>query len=173
MLNIELLLGDITSLNNVDAIVNAANTSLLGGGGVDGAIHRKGGKAILEECQKIRHKQGGCKVGQAVITSAGLLAIKYVIHAVGPKWVDGQHREQELLYETYENSLLLASKFQLTSLAFPNISTGIYGFPKAKAAEVAIKAVKDFSHKDSSVKKVVFVCFDQESLMIYKKLLST
>lgn len=172
MLKLELLLTDITTLDDVDVIVNAANTSLLGGGGVDGAIHRKGGKLILDECQKIRSKQGGCKTGQAVITKAGMLAVKYVIHAVGPKWLDGKQQESELLYKAYHNSLLLASGLGLTSLAFPNISTGTYGFPKKKAAEIAIKAVKDFSNTDSSVQRVVFVCLDQENLMIYRELLS-
>ncbi|TCM69763.1 O-acetyl-ADP-ribose deacetylase (regulator of RNase III) [Acinetobacter calcoaceticus] len=171
-MKIELIQGDITQIKGIDGIVNAANTSLLGGGGVDGAIHRKGGKAILEECQKIRAKQGGCKTGQAVITIAGLLDAKYVIHAVGPKWVDGQHQEAELLYQSYKNSLLLAAVRQLTSLAFPNISTGIYGFSKAAAAEIAIQAVNDFSNQITSVERVVFVCFDDDSYSIYQKLLA-
>ena len=169
-MNIELQQGDITKVK-VDVIVNAANTSLLGGGGVDGAIHRAGGKAILDNCQKIRSKQGECKVGEAVITTAGSLSAKFVIHTVGPVWNDGNKNEEELLYNAYKNSLLLAEQNQLQTIAFPNISTGIYRFPKSKAAEIAIKAVKDFSNTSQSLQTVLFVCFDKENFNIYNTLL--
>src|SRR4051812_35954159 len=133
--------GDITKME-VDAIVNAANSSLLGGGGVDGAIHRAGGPKILEECQAIRNKQGGCKTGEAVITSGGNLPAKFVIHTVGPVWNGGSHHEDDMLTSAYLNSLKLGVENQIRSVAFPNISTGIYGFPKGRAAEIAVKSVK-------------------------------
>ncbi len=167
---IKLELGDITKCQE-DAIVNAANTSLLGGGGVDGAIHRAAGPTLVEECQKIRNRQGGCKTGEAVITHAGNLPCKFVIHAVGPVWKDGNHKEDELLYNAYHNSLVLASANNLKSIAFPNISTGIYGFPKERAANNAIQAVKDYLSEDESIAEVKFICFDEENYNIYKKLL--
>ena len=167
---INLELGDITKCQE-DAIVNAANTSLLGGGGVDGAIHRAAGPALVEECQKIRNRQGGCMTGEAVITHAGNLPCKFVIHAVGPVWKDGNHKEDELLYNAYHNSLVLASANNLKSIAFPNISTGIYGFPKERAAKNAIQAVKDYLSEDESIAEVKFICFDEENYNIYKKLL--
>jgi len=168
---IELARGDITKLQ-VDAIVNAANTSLLGGGGVDGAIHRAGGKAILEECIKIRDKQGGCKVGEAVITTAGNMPAKYVIHTVGPVWSQSKTGADELLANAYRNSLKLAIENHIKSIAFPNISTGIYHFPKDKAAEIAIKTVKGFLSNYPQIDKVIFVCFDEENFNIYEQLLS-
>lgn len=128
-MKIKALKGDITSIE-VDAIVNAANSSLMGGGGVDGAIHRKGGKQILEECMLIRNRQGKCKTGEAVITSAGNLPSKYVIHTVGSVWQGGQNNEPILLANCYKNSLKLAIEHGIKTIAFPNISTGIYGFPK-------------------------------------------
>lgn len=167
---IELIKGDITKIQ-VDAIVNAANTSLLGGGGVDGAIHRAGGSAILEACKKIRSKQGGCAVGAAVITTAGNLPAKYVIHTVGPVWNQGKSREEELLASAYRSSLQLAVENQVSSIAFPNISTGIYRFPKQRAAEIAIATVRAFLEENSGIEKVVFVCFDAENWEIYRKLL--
>ncbi|PQL91277.1 O-acetyl-ADP-ribose deacetylase [Apibacter adventoris] len=167
---IELLLNDITKIP-VDAIVNAANTSLLGGGGVDGAIHKAGGKEILQECQKIRNKQGGCKVGEAVITSAGKLPAKFVIHTVGPVWNNGKHNEESLLSSAYKNSLKLASDNQILSISFPNISTGIYKFPKEKAAEIAIQTVLNFLTTTDKIEKVIFVCLDKENYNIYTKLL--
>src|SRR5687768_7637070 len=139
---IKLIKGDITKMK-VDAIVNAANSSLLGGGGVDGAIHRAGGPAILEECKKIRDRQGGCITGEAVITTAGNLPAKYVIHTVGPVWNGGKANEKELLARAYRSSLKIAVEKKLRSIAFPNISTGIYGFPKKAAAEIAINEVKN------------------------------
>jgi O-acetyl-ADP-ribose deacetylase (regulator of RNase III) len=163
--------GDITKIQ-VDAIVNAANTSLLGGGGVDGAIHKAGGKAILEDCQKIRSKQGGCKVGEAVITTAGNLPAKFIIHAVGPTWNNGKSNEENLLSSAYLNSLRLALNNKVRSISFPNISTGIYKFPKDKAAQIAIKTVSDFLLTTNNIEKVIFVCFDEENYNIYDHLLS-
>ena len=154
---------------SVDAIVNAANSSLLGGGGVDGAIHRKGGKKILEECMEIRNRQGGCKTGEAVITTTGNLPAKYVIHTVGPVWQDGNSNEPELLRNCYINSLRLASEHGARSVAFPNISTGIYGFPRKPAAEIAVKAVNHFFLQESAsgISEVIFVCFDEENYQLY------
>ncbi len=167
-MKIELLKGDLTKIE-IDAIVNAANSSLLGGGGVDGAIHRAGGPIILEECMAIRNKQGGCEVGEAVITNAGNLPTKKVIHTVGPVWNSGQSKEDEKLRNCYLNSLQLAEANGLKSIAFPNISTGIYRFPKYRAAAIAIEAVKGFSSE--VIERVVFVCFDGENLRIYEELL--
>lgn len=167
-MKITLIKGDITTVK-VDAIVNAANTSLLGGGGVDGAIHRKGGKAILDECVKIRNKQGGCKVGEAVITTAGNLPSKYVIHTVGPVWNGDKEEKKMLLANCYKSCLTIAENQNLKSIAFPNISTGIYHFPKDKAAEIAIETVKSFQF--NSIEEVVFVCFDDENYDLYKKIL--
>ncbi len=168
IMKIELLKGDITKIE-VDAIVNAANTSLLGGGGVDGAIHKIGGKQILDECIEVRNRQGGCKVGEAVITNAGKLPAKKVIHTVGPKWNNNKSDEEQKLKNCYVNSLKLAEENALSTIAFPNISTGIYKFPKEKAAEIAIKTVKEFDAK--ILEKVVFVCFDDENFHLYKKLI--
>ena len=162
--------GDITTMTT-DAIVNAANSSLLGGGGVDGAIHRKGGPQILEECKVIRNKQGGCATGEAVITSGGLLPAKFVIHTVGPVWHGGNSNEKQLLANAYKNSLKIAEAKNLSSVAFPNISTGVYGFPKQEAAEIAISSVKEFMKNASSVKEVIFVCYDEENYEIYQRLL--
>jgi len=168
---ISVIQGDITSMK-IDAIVNAANTSLLGGGGVDGAIHRKGGPQILNECMAIRQQQGGCPVGEAVITSGGLLPAKYVIHTVGPVWNGGNNNEKDLLASAYVNSLKIAEEKKFESVAFPNISTGIYGFPKKPAAEIAIAAVSQFMKTAKSVKQVTFVCFDEENFKIYQQMLS-
>jgi O-acetyl-ADP-ribose deacetylase (regulator of RNase III) len=167
---IKLVQGDITKIK-ADAIVNAANTSLLGGGGVDGAIHRAGGKAILEECIQIRNRQGGCKTGEAVITTGGNLPAKYVIHTVGPVYNNGGKGEDGLLASAYLNSLKLAAENHVETIAFPNISTGIYHFPKKKAATIAIKTVQDFLAENDGIKEVVFVCFDDENCGIYKGLL--
>ncbi len=171
-MNIELKKGDITKLE-VEAIVNAANSSLMGGGGVDGAIHKAGGPKILEECMRVVHKIGGhLPTGEAVITSAGNMPSKYVIHTVGPVWQGGKANEDELLAQCYINSLKLASDFGIKTIAFPNISTGIYGFPKKRAAEIAVKAVKSFSKEDKSIDKVIFVCFDEDNFELYNRLLS-
>lgn len=163
--------GDITKIY-ADAIVNAANTTLLGGGGVDGAIHRAGGPKILEECIAIRNKQGGCPAGEAVITTGGLLPAKFVIHTVGPVWRGGTNNETGLLMSCYEKTLQLAVENEIETIAFPNISTGIYGFPKVPAAETAIKSVTAFLNSTNAVKQVIFVCFDQENFNIYKQLLN-
>ncbi|HKK76938.1 MAG TPA: O-acetyl-ADP-ribose deacetylase [Saprospiraceae bacterium] len=168
MLQLELIKGDITTIE-VDVIVNAANSSLLGGGGVDGAIHRAGGAAILEECKQIRARQGGCRTGEAVITTAGRLPAKKVIHTVGPVWQDGEHGEPILLRACYRNALRLAEANELRTIAFPNISTGVYGFPKRQAAGLAIAEVQDYS--SDLIDKVFFVCFDEENYQIYQKLL--
>jgi O-acetyl-ADP-ribose deacetylase (regulator of RNase III) len=168
---ITLIKGDITTIK-VDAIVNAANSSLLGGGGVDGAIHRRGGSRILEECKAIRSRQGGCKTGEAVYTTAGLLPAKYVIHTVGPVWNGGERNERELLVNCYFNSLKLANKLNLSSIAFPNISTGVYHFPKKEAAEIAIGTVREFVATDNeTLREIIFVCFDEENYNLYKDFL--
>ena len=164
--------GDITKLQ-VDAIVNAANTSLLGGGGVDGAIHRAGGPAIFEACMQIRNIQGGCAVGEAVITTGGKLPAKYVIHTVGPVWNGGNKNEQVLLANAYQNSLQLAVQNNIRSIAFPNISTGIYHFPKQLAAETAIAETKKFTSGDNQLEEIIFICFDEENYSIYKKQLES
>jgi O-acetyl-ADP-ribose deacetylase (regulator of RNase III) len=170
--HIHLQQGDITKLN-VDAIVNAANTSLLGGGGVDGAIHRAGGPAILQECQDIRNRQGGCKVGEAVITTGGNLPARFVIHTVGPVWNGGRNNEEQLLADAYRNSLELAVNKGIRTIAFPNISTGIYHFPKDKAAEIALHTTDDFLKTDpEAFDKVIFVCFDQENYQLYQAVLN-
>ena len=169
--NIELIQGDITEIE-VDAIVNAANSSLLGGGGVDGVIHRKGGKAILEECKKIRAAQGVCPTGEAVITTGGNLPAKYVIHTVGPVWKGGNSKEKQLLSNAYFNSLLIAEIRKFNSIAFPNISTGVYDYPKRDAAIVAVASVKDFMTNNTYPEKVIFVCFDNENFLIYQNLLN-
>lgn len=168
-MKIEVFKGDITEIE-VDSIVNAANTSLLGGGGVDGAIHRKGGKQILDECIAIRNKQGGCEVGEAVITSAGNLKSKFVIHTVGPVWNGDKDQKKILLANCYQNSLKIAIENNIKTIAFPNISTGIYHFPKDKAAEIAIETIRNFSEKDK-IEKIIFVCFDDENYDLYKKIL--
>lgn len=159
---IELQRGDITKVK-VDAIVNAANTSLLGGGGVDGAIHRAGGQEILNDCRKIVAKQGGCKVGQAVITTAGKLPSKFVIHTVGPVWNDGQKNEREKLAECYTNSLNIALDNSCKTIAFPNISTGIYRFPKDEAAKISVDTVSAFLSSTDKIEKVIFICFDNDN----------
>src|SRR6266700_1932025 len=146
--------GDITQ-QQVDAIVNAANTTLLGGGGVDGAIHRGAGPELLEECRKL----GGCPTGEARITKGYRLAAKWVIHTVGPVWHDGKHGEDELLASCYRNSLSLAAQHGIRTIAFPSISTGAYGFPMERAAGIAAHEVRNFLEQDDSIEKVVFVCF--------------
>jgi O-acetyl-ADP-ribose deacetylase (regulator of RNase III) len=167
---IKLIKGDITKIA-VDVIVNAANSSLLGGGGVDGAIHRAGGREILDQCMEIRNKQGGCKTGEAVITTGGKLKAKYVIHTVGPVWNGGKNGEAELLSSCYRNSLIIATKHVVKSIAFPSISTGIYRFPKEEAAKIAVAEVVHFLQGDNIIDEVVFVCFDDETYDIYSKLL--
>ncbi|GEO02390.1 macro domain-containing protein [Adhaeribacter aerolatus] len=163
--------GDITKVA-ADAIVNAANSSLLGGGGVDGAIHRAGGPAILEACKEIRARQGSCPTGEAVVTPAGNLPAKYVIHTVGPVWQSGDRDEPELLANCYRNSLKLAVAHGAKTVAFPNISTGVYSYPKDKAAEVAIRTVSTFLAQDSFLDYIIFVVFDKENYNIYQQLIN-
>jgi len=167
---ISLIQGDITKME-VDAIVNAANSSLMGGGRVDGAIHRAGGPAILNECRTIVIKQGRCETGQAVITSGGKLPAKFVIHTVGPIWHGGNNNEAQLLENAYLNSLKLAQKNGVETIAFPNISTGVYSFPKQKAAKIAVKTVTEFLATNQQISQVYFVCFDQENYELYRGLL--
>lgn len=164
MSKIELIQGDITQLK-VDAIVNAANKTLLGGGGVDGAIHKAAGPELLEECKTLN----GCSTGEAKITKGYNLSAKYVIHTVGPVWNGGNNKEIKLLTNCYLNSLKLASRHGLQTIAFPNISTGVYRFPKDKAADLAIATVTDYLKKEENINKVYFVCFDDENYRIYKE----
>lgn len=161
---LELCQGDITE-QEVDAIVNAANARLAGGGGVDGAIHRVGGPSIMVECRKLK----GCPVGQAVVTSAGNLKAKYVIHTVGPSWSGEGGNEADLLGSAYSQSLRQASEHLASSVAFPSISTGAYGYPVAAAAEVAIKAVVTFLESSESVELVRFVLFSEADYRAYEK----
>ena len=173
MAKLELIRGDITKLD-VDAIVNAANSSLMGGGGVDGAIHRAAGPELLDECIKIASERRGlpggpCPAGDAVITAAYHLPCKHVIHTVGPVWHGGNNSEAETLASCYRTSLLLAAGAGLESIAFPNISTGVYGYPKEKAAAVAVEAVRNTLSETPSVQRVIFVCFDEENYGLYEK----
>jgi len=165
MAELKAISGDITRLA-VDAIVNAANTSLLGGGGVDGAIHRAAGPELLEACRKLN----GCATGDAKATSGFRLPAKWVFHAVGPVWRNGEHHEDELLASCYRRCLELACEHRAKSIAFPAISTGVYGFPPRRAAQVALRAVKDHL-EESGVEVVHIVCFNQETLSIYTELL--
>ena len=166
--HLQVVHGDITRME-VDAVVNAANSGLLGGGGVDGAIHGAGGPAIMAACKAIRDAQGGCPTGEAVITTGGLLAAPYVIHAVGPVWHGGAQDEDALLASAYRNSIRLAAQHQLRTLAFPNISTGIYGFPRERAADIAIQAVRDALAAAPGIEQVTFVCFDDENYRLYRE----
>lgn len=167
-IELEVIQGDITKLES-DAIVNAANSSLLGGGGVDGAIHSAGGKEILEECKEI----GGCDTGDAVITTAGRLKARYVIHTVGPVWNGGGNNEDRLLASSYRRALELAVTNELRSIAFPNISTGVYRFPKERAAQIAINEVARFIQEEDveELEVISFVCFDSENARLYRRLL--
>jgi O-acetyl-ADP-ribose deacetylase len=160
--------GDITD-QDVDAIVNAANSGLMGGGGVDGAIHRKGGPEILAECQRIRESDwpSGLPRGKAVITTGGRLKARHVIHTVGPVWSGGMDEEAEALEDCYANSLALAKKYRLTSVAFPSISTGAYGYPIEKASRVALGAVRRYVEKEGGPAEVVFVLFSEGDLKTY------
>ena len=163
---ISIIQGDITK-QTTDAIVNAANSSLMGGGGVDGAIHRAGGPAILEECIKIVAKQGHLPTGQAVITTAGKMKAKHVIHTVGPIWHGGSQNESALLASAYRESLKLAAANNLATISFPSISTGAYGYPLDKAAPIALKEVVSFLKQPSPIKEVVFVLFDNHTFEAY------
>lgn len=163
---IEVTREDITKLN-VDTIVNAANSRLLGGGGVDGAIHRAAGPELLEECKTLN----GCQTSEAKITNGYNLPARYVIHTVGPVWRGGKFNEAELLRDCYKNSLQLAQLNGCKSIAFPNISTGIYGFPKHEAAKIAVKTVTDFMQSNKIPEKIYFTCFEEPNYLIYKELL--
>ncbi len=167
MYTIELIQGDITCLK-VDAIVNAANTSLLGGGGVDGAIHRAAGPGLLHECRQL----GGCETGKAKVTNGYNLPAKFIIHAVGPVWTGGHNNEEQLLANCYSGSLSIAENMKLGAIAFPNISTGVYHFPKDLAAEIAIREVRKFSETSSNLRQVIFVCFDNENYALYQSKLA-
>lgn len=170
---IEIIKGDITKVSAC-AIVNAANSSLLGGGGVDGAIHSAGGKSILEECKKIVAVQGRCETGQAVITTAGNLPAKYVIHTVGPIWNENSSEEKKSflikkLIECYFNSLKLAVKNNCRIIAFPNISTGVYKFPKDLAAKISLNTIYDFLLKNHMIQKVIMVCFNNDNYLLLNR----
>lgn len=167
---IQVIKGDITELQ-VDAIVNAANSSLLGGGGVDGAIHRAGGAAILEACKKIVAARGGCPTGEAVITTGGNLPAKYVIHTVGPVWQGGSSGEAGLLAACYKNSLQLALQNGCTSIAFPAISTGVYRFPKPAAATIAVQTIHQFVSTTKGFSSILLVSFDEENYKLYQSAL--
>jgi O-acetyl-ADP-ribose deacetylase (regulator of RNase III) len=167
MARISIVFGDITE-QRVDAIVNAANTSLLGGGGVDGAIHRAAGPELLVECRSL----GGCDTGQAKITKGYDLPAKYVIHTVGPVWRGGNSGEEGLLTNCYRNSLILAEQHHVKSIAFPSISTGAYGFPIRRAAQIAESAVREHISGPTGIEKVIFVCFSKSDLDIYKSALA-
>lgn len=162
--------GDITR-QTTDAIVNAANSSLMGGGGVDGAIHRAGGPAILEECKQIVDRQGRLPTGKAVITTGGNLKARYVIHTVGPVWRGGGRGEAELLASAYRESLEVATEKDLSSISFPSISTGAYGYPVAEAAKVALATVVTFLQQGTSLREVVFVLFDANAYSAYCNIL--
>lgn len=166
MSQIELIKADITKIE-VDTIVNAANTSLLGGGGVDGAIHRAAGKELLAECKTLN----GCDTGEAKITKGYLLPAKYVIHTVGPVWHGGNSKEAEKLASCYRRSVEVALQYEIQSIAFPNISTGVYGYPKADAAKIAIEEISKFSDAHNQISKIIFCVFDEENYEIYKDLL--
>ena len=162
----EVTLNDITKLK-VDAIVNAANTSLLGGGGVDGAIHRAAGKELVMECRSL----GGCKVGDAKLTKGYNLPARFIIHTVGPVWQGGNNGEPELLANCYRKCIQIAVNKELESLAFPCISTGIYGYPKEKAAEIAVKTCSEELGKNKFILKVIFCCFGKDNYEIYQRVL--
>lgn len=166
---LQLLKGDITEIA-VDAIVNAANSQLAGGGGVDGAIHRAGGPEIMRELDAIRERIGHCEPGSAVVTSAGQLPAKYIFHAVGPRYRDGKHREPELLESCYTTCLKLAAEHEARSISFPSISTGIYGYPIADAAEIAVRAVTGWLQEHAGpIRTVKLVQFSESDHSIYRE----
>ena len=167
---LELIKGDITK-QDVDAIVNAANSSLMGGGGVDGAIHRAGGPKILEECKEIVKKINFLPTGEAVITTGGNLKAKYVIHTVGPIYRGGNNNESQLLANAYKNSLKLGKKHGIKTIAFPSISTGAYRYPLEEAAEIALKTIIDFIKNENHYEKVKMVLFGENALAVYEKVL--
>lgn len=169
---VRIVQGDITD-QDVDAVVNAANSSLMGGGGVDGAIHRRGGPGILEECKRIREHDwpGGLPRGKAVITSGGRLRARHVIHTVGPVWAGGKDDEPKVLADCYANSLNIAVQHGLESVAFPSISTGAYGYPIREASKIALEAVKKYVEREGRLAEVVFVLFSEGDLRTYQEAL--
>lgn len=169
---VRLLQGDITSLE-VDALVNSANKSLLGGGGLDYIVHKKAGNLMKEACIHLNKTKGGCKIGQVEITVAGNLPAKYVIHAVAPRWLDGERGEPYLLYEAYHNSLKEADSIKAKIISFPNMGTGVYKFPKTKAAEIAIGTILLNLSSTKYVQEVLFVCRDDENYQIYSNILKS
>jgi len=170
-MNLRIITGDITRLC-CDAIVNAANSSLMGGGGVDGAIHRAGGPTVLEECKRVVAKQGRCAAGEAVITGAGNLPAKYIVHTVGPVWRGGNHSEAQLLANCYSNSLSLAHSHGIKNIAFPAISTGVYGYPKCLAAKVSYKTVMGHPNKDD-FDEIVFVFFNEDDRRTFEEAINS
>ncbi|MBA2422335.1 MAG: O-acetyl-ADP-ribose deacetylase [Chitinophagales bacterium] len=169
---IDVIRADITKIK-ADAIVNAANSALMGGGGVDGAIHAAGGRKILEECMAYVAANGRLPVGEAMITSGGMLPAKYVIHTVGPVWSGGNNKEDDLLKNAYLNSLKIASAKGIRSIVFPNISTGIFHFPKDRAAAIAVDTTKEFLKTNSSIERILFVCYDEENYQLYQSKITT
>lgn len=169
-MQLEIINADITELA-VDAIVNTASKTLLGGSGIDGAIHKKGGSAILDACMAIRSIKGGCKTGEAVITTAGNLPAKFVIHTVGPVWQSNNKIQETLLANCYTNCLWLAVSNNIKTIAFPNISTGVYRYPKKDAAKIAIQTVTNYAYNEK-IDKVIFVCYDIENFDIYKNIIT-
>jgi O-acetyl-ADP-ribose deacetylase (regulator of RNase III) len=169
---VSIMQGDITE-QETDAIVNAANSTLMGGGGVDGAIHRKGGHRILDECKKIRETEykDGLLTSKAAITNGGSLKADYVIHAVGPIWKGGNHNEEKFLRDAYQNSLKVAIDKGIKTISFPSISTGAYGFPITKASKIAFNAVKDYLERNVNLEKVIFILFSEEDFEIYRKVM--
>ncbi len=167
MVVLSVIEGDITKLD-VDAVVNAANTSLLGGGGVDGAIHRAAGPELLQECRLL----GGCKTGEAKVTKGYRLPARIIIHAVGPVWRGGTNGEAELLASCYANAIRLAGLHNVSSIAFPAISTGVYGYPKRAAAEIALSTCRTTLSDHQSIERVIFCCFDRETQQVYQDLMS-
>lgn len=165
---IRIIQGDITQ-QDTEAIVNAANSGLLGGGGVDGAIHRAGGPRIMEECNQIRARQGGCPTGEAVITTGGNLKARYVIHAVGPIWKGGTENEDHLLRSAYLSSLRLAVENNIKSISFPSISTGAYRFPIERAARIALSTIMEFARQNENLNEIRFVLFSDRDLQVYLK----
>jgi O-acetyl-ADP-ribose deacetylase (regulator of RNase III) len=168
---VNLLHDDITNFS-VDAIVNSANKSLLGGGGLDYIIHKKAGPLMKAECIRINQEKGGCPTGQAEITMAGDLPAEYLIHAVGPRWLDGKNNETQLLCDAYSNALIRANEVGIRTVSFPNISTGVYNFPRRLAAEIAIGTVLSSLPKYQNIEEVFFICRDIENYLIYKEILS-
>ena len=167
MTNLQAIQGDITKLT-VDVIVNAANTALLGGGGVDGAIHRASGPQLLEECRSLQ----GCKIGEAKITNGYRVPAKFIIHTVGPVWHGGSHGEETLLANCYRNSLKIAAEKNLDSIAFPSISTGVYGYPMRQATEIAIRTSIEFITTDRRLSEIIFCCYSAGDLKIYEEVLA-